>query len=347
MSSPDVQKAWLVVRQGRPERALKLDINRPVPKRLRPGEVLVRTQAAALNPVGWKLMKLLPSFLARRPHIAEHDFAGVIVDSNRTDFKDGDEVFGWVPAMLSIKTGQGALSQFIRVPADHIVSRPPNVTPIQAAGLSLAGMTAYQALFNVAKLEADQTIFISGGSTAVGAFAIQLAKAAGARVTATASGKNEGFVRDHGADSFIDYTQVDLPKYLAQHPPDPKFNVIFDAVGSVDPGLYTFSEAYLAPGGVFITTDPSPQKASISQIWMLLKTITAAITPRWLGGIKREYRVISVKNDLKDLQAFQKLVADGSVKPIVDSVFEFDDVLKAYERIMSKRATGKVVVKIA
>lgn len=239
--------------------------------------------------------------------------------------------------MLSIKTGQGALSQFIRVPADHIVSRPPNVTPIQAAGLSLAGMTAYQALFNVAKLEADQTIFISGGSTAVGAFAIQLAKAAGARVTATASGKNEGFVRDHGADSFIDYTQVDLPKYLAQHPPDPKFNVIFDAVGSVDPGLYTFSEAYLAPGGVFITTDPSPQKASISQIWMLLKTITAAITPRWLGGIKREYRcvqslssytntscckrVISVKNDLKDLQAFQKLVADGRYRWFIASFY--------------------------
>jgi NADPH:quinone reductase-like Zn-dependent oxidoreductase len=255
-------------------------------------------------------MKLLPNLLARRPQIAEHDFAGVIVDSNGTHFKNGDEVFGWIStgrlsptevdtlvldypsSVLSFKTGQGALGQFICVPADHIVSRPPNITPIQAAGVSLAGLTAYQALFHVAKLEADQTVFINGGSTAVGAFAIQLAKTAGARVTASASGKNEDFVRGLGADNFIDYTKVDLPKYLAEHPPGPKFNAVFDAVGSADPTLYTLSEAYLAPSGVFVTTNPFPQNASISQIWMFLKTIAAAVTPRWLGGTKRQYRCV-------------------------------------------------------
>lgn len=255
-------------------------------------------------------MKLLPSLFARRPHIAEHDFAGVIVDSNGTHFKNGDEVFGWIPAgrlspmematlvldhpfsVLSLKTGQGALSQFIRVPADHIVSRPLNITSTQAAGVSLTGLTAYQALFHVAKLEADQTVFINGGSTAVGAFAVQLAKAVGARVTASASGKNEDFVRSLGADNFIDYTKVDLPKYLAEHPPAPKFNIIFDAVGSADPTLYTLSEAYLAPSGVFVTTNPFPQNSSASQVWMFVKLIAAVITPHWLGGTKRQYRCV-------------------------------------------------------
>lgn len=88
-----------------------------------------------------------------------------------------------------MKTRQGALSQFVRIPADHLAIRPPNVTPVQAAGLTLAGLTAYQALHGLANIEADQTVFISGGSTAVGAFAIQLAKAAGAKVIATASGR--------------------------------------------------------------------------------------------------------------------------------------------------------------
>ncbi|KAF9452297.1 NAD(P)-binding protein [Macrolepiota fuliginosa MF-IS2] len=359
---PDVQKAWLVTRQGKPSRSLKLELNLPVPKKLKAGEVLLRVQAGALNPVGWKLMKMLPNFIARRPHIAEHDLAGVIIDSNGTQFKNGDEVFGWIPTTLTMKTGQGALGEFARVPADHLVIRPPNVTPVQAAGITLAGLTAYQALHGIAKVEADQTVFIRGGSTAVGAFAIQLAKAAGAKVIATASGKNESFVRDLGADEFIDYTKVDLSMHLTERSPSPKFNIIFDAVGSTDSSLYTSSEAYLAPNGIFVTTGPLPQNSSMLEIWKLVKSLGVLIIPRWLGGTKRTYRyfgrsfpvyggsdrsrIVGVVNKNEDLQALRALVDNGSVRPIVDSVFEFDDVPKAYERIMTTRSTGKVVVKV-
>lgn len=97
-------------------------------------------------------------------------------------------------------TRQGALTEYIRVPTDYIVLRPSNITPVQAAGITLAAMTAYQALIHVGKLESEQTILINGGSSAVGAFAIQVAKAKGAHVVATASGKNESFVRKMGAD---------------------------------------------------------------------------------------------------------------------------------------------------
>jgi NADPH:quinone reductase-like Zn-dependent oxidoreductase len=191
-----------------------------------------------------------------------------------------------------MKTGQGALAQYVRVPVDHLVLRPPNITPIQAAGITLASLTAYQAVFDIAGLEAEQSICISGGSTAVGAFAIQLAKASGAKVTAIASAKNEDFVRGLGADEFIDYTKMDVPKYLVQRAPSPKFNIIFDTVGSVDSTLYTLSEAYLAPNGTFVTTGPLPQATSVSEIWKLLKTFSAVITPRWLGGTKRSYRYV-------------------------------------------------------
>lgn len=101
---------------------------------------------------------------------------------------------------LSRATSQGALAQYVRVPADHLAIRPSNVTPVQAAGVTLAGQTAYGALLDCGKLEAGQTVLINGGSSAVGAFAIQIAKAKGAKVVATASGKNEAFVRRLGAD---------------------------------------------------------------------------------------------------------------------------------------------------
>lgn len=101
---------------------------------------------------------------------------------------------------LSMSSGQGALTQYTRLPAANIVPRSKNVTPMQAAGFSLAGLTAYQSLIGVGKLEAGQSVFINGGSTAVGAFAIQIAKAKGAHVTASASAKNEVYVRGLGAD---------------------------------------------------------------------------------------------------------------------------------------------------
>ena len=97
-------------------------------------------------------------------------------------------------------TRQGALAEYIRVPTDYFVLRPSNITPVQAAGITLAAMTSYQALIHVGKLESEQTILVNGGSSAVGAFAIQIAKAKGAHVVATASGKNEAFVRKMGAD---------------------------------------------------------------------------------------------------------------------------------------------------
>lgn len=335
-----------MITKGAPAKALALKSDWPVPKKLEAGEVLIKVQAAALNPVGWKLMSLLPNLLANRPHVAEHDFSGVVVDANGTRFANGDQVFGWIPATLQRKTRQGTLTQYLKVPAEYVLRRPSTVTPIEASGIALAALTSYQALHTIAQLEPEQTILINGGSTAVGAFAIQIAKARGAKVVATASGKNEDFVRRIGADEFIDYTQISLHQYLKENAPNPKYQVIYDAVALLDPSLYTFSEAYLAPNGVFITTGPMPHGFTISEYWYLLRTIGAICTPRWLGGVKAKYSWIRVKNNVVDMKALQSLVTNGQLRPIVDSVHEFESALEAYDRIMTSRATGKVVVKI-
>lgn len=102
---------------------------------------------------------------------------------------------------LTIKSHQGSLAQYTRLPASHVVPRPAELSPTEAAGLTLAGLTAYQALFNIAKLEQGQHLFINGGSTSVGIVAIQLAKAIGCTVTASASEKREPLLRSLGVDN--------------------------------------------------------------------------------------------------------------------------------------------------
>lgn len=130
---------------------------------------------------------------------------------------------------LSLKTRQGALQQYAKLPASHLVLRPSDITPTEASGIALAGETAWQALFNVGKLEAGQTVFINGGSSTVGAFAIQFAKAKGATVITSASSKNEAFVRGLGADEFFDYTKEPLYEYLEKNPPSTKYHLFLDA----------------------------------------------------------------------------------------------------------------------
>ncbi|KAH9919581.1 hypothetical protein B0H21DRAFT_702118 [Amylocystis lapponica] len=342
MSLPTTQKAWTVVRKGDPSTALELRPDAPVPK-LSNGEALVKIQAAALNPVcappDQKIMKHLPGFLGKRPYVAAHDLAGTVVDANGTEFNNGDDVFGLI---LPILSKHGSLAEYAVVRASSLIPRPVNVTPTQAAGLAVAGLTAYQALFDIGGLEEGQSVFINGGSSAVGSFAIQLAKARGCKVVASASAKNEAYVRALGADEFVDYTTGPLHEALVALAPAPKYHVFLEAVALIDPALFTHSEAYLAPNGKFISVGPMPTGVgSFARfVWSVI------VRPAWLGGTRRTWKLVTLDPTKEDLQQFARYIAEGKVKPLVDSVFAFEDTLKAYERIMTGRATGKVVVKV-
>ncbi|KAG8215505.1 chaperonin 10-like protein [Butyriboletus roseoflavus] len=231
---PTTQKAWIVVKQGKPRDALVFKTDCPVP-RPKPGEVLVRIRAAALNPVGWKFMGTLPTMLSKNL-IPEHDLAGVIANANGMSFSDGDEVIGYFPF--------GALAQYATLPEANVTLKPTKLTWEEAAALPLAASTATQALrlggYDPARALANtpapspdnqQSIFINGGSTSVGIYAIQLAKALSLRVTASASARNESFVRSVGADTFLDYTAQPIAEQLLANPPNPPFSMVFDAAG--------------------------------------------------------------------------------------------------------------------
>lgn len=340
-SLPSNQKVWRVIRSGNPTTALVLDTQVPVPTKIPTGEVLIKVQAAALNPVTYKLMRWFPNTIMKR--VAEHDLAGEVVDPNGSDFKVGDNVFGFIHALHSLSTRQGTLAEYTYVPVTSVVHRPSNVSPVEASGITLTSLTAYQCLFDIAKLDEGQTVFINGGSTSVGIYAIQLAKAKGCKVVASASAKNEKFVKDIGADEFIDYTAAPLHEQLSSNPPNPKFHAIIDAYGLPDASLYTSSEAYLAPGGTFVSAGPQPGGfgSTLKLAWHFY------LRPRWAGGTKRNFSIVSLKTNKTELEEIQKLVAEGKVKPVVDSVYEFEDVQKAFEKLMSSRAKGKIVVKVS
>ncbi|KZT11465.1 NAD(P)-binding protein [Laetiporus sulphureus 93-53] len=338
------QKAWRVVGKGSPSEVVRLDNVAPIPTQLSKGDVLVKVQAAALNPAGYKLMDMLPGFILKRPYVPEYDLAGVIVDTNGSEFNNGDEVFGFLTVSLSLKTRQGTLAQYTYLPASHLVRRPANVPPTRAAGVPLTAMTAYQALFEVGHLEPEQRVFINGGSTAVGSFAIQLAKAIGCKVTASASGKNEEYVRSLGADEFVDYTKAPLHSILAAEVPSPKYQVFLEAVGLLDTSLYTNSEAYLAPNGTFVSVGPQPKGFDVIGIGRLLWKVY--LQPRWLGGTRRTWKMVQVANKREDMEKIAQFLIEGKLKPVVDSVYSFEDVPKAYERCMTGQATGKIIIKV-
>ncbi|KAF5324836.1 hypothetical protein D9611_004258 [Ephemerocybe angulata] len=346
---PDTQKAWLSVRRGYPpSKSLELRNDWPVKKTLKAGEVIVKIHAAALNPVGWKNMRLYPDFIAKRPYVAEHDFSGVVVSANGSaGFKEGDEIYGWIQSAIALPTKQGALAEYLVVPAANIVKRPANISGIEAAGVSLTAMTALQAL-NFAKLEEGQTLFVNGGSTAVGAWAIQLAKVRGAKVVATCSKKNEEYVKKLGADEVIDYTSVGpLHTYLTQSPPSTKYNVIFEAVGQFDPSLFTYSRAYLQPNGTFVSVGPMPHEFNLSAIPGAFKWISALYLPAFLTGVRPKGKLVLVENKVEDMELLRKYLEEGKIKPTVDSVYQFHDALSAYEKLLSSRARGKVIVNVS
>ncbi|GLB43392.1 putative zinc-binding dehydrogenase [Lyophyllum shimeji] len=315
---------------------------------------------------GYKIMGFFPDWLRGHPVPSGMDLSGIIADSNGTEYANGDPIFGFMTRDLCKRTRQGALCQYVRLPTSHIVRRPPRVPPLQAAGLCMVSLTAYAALVELAHLEAGQersvSVFVYGGSSGVGIAAIQIAKALGARVTASASGPNEALVRGVGADEFIDYTArpVDTSLLSLYSPPPsspspsskPKFDIIFDTIGLADPALYTHSAAYLAPDGVAMELREDDCGGVYAELGGRHTKAVDASHPPLCVGIEADrvvwwlVRVVSDIYSKAKLDAIQALVAQGSLNAPLDSVFEFRDVVRAYGRQMTKRARGKVVVKV-
>lgn len=202
----------------------------PTPK-ISDNEVLIEIECAAVNPVDWKIREgLLKNRLPHEfPIIPGWDAAGKIKEIGKAvkKFKVGDEVYAYCrkPTIHS-----GTYAEYINVDADHVALKPKKLTFAQASAIPLVGLTSWQALFDVANLQAGETILIHAGAGGVGGMAIQFAKNVGAKVIATASQKNHDYVKKLGADEIIDYSKEDFVQKIKQKHPQ-GLDVVLDTVG--------------------------------------------------------------------------------------------------------------------
>ncbi|KAF8311264.1 GroES-like protein [Clavulina sp. PMI_390] len=354
---PSVQQAWRAHDRGTPRNAIKLDTI-PVPE---PGvgQALIKVEAAALNPVGYKILALIPSFMRKRPHVVEFDFSGTVVDPNGTSFQVGDKVWGTCELMK----GDGAISQYVVATEENAALVPAHLSTEQAAGLGIVWLTAQQALFEYAGVQPGQSVMVLGGSSSLGGTVIQMLKQIDCKVYASCSGKNVEFVRSLGADVVYDYTTSPIHQQVAENPPSPKFHAIIDCVGGYD--FFAHSEAYLAPKGLYVApgTAISGWHNALGDVWAAIY----ALRPTWLGGTNRTFKslicglgkqrfaaVVDIVNKGWDLWIFGSSTAAsslpvrglGSLVPVIDSVFEFTDLYSAYDKLLTGRAKGKIVVRV-
>lgn len=284
------------------------------------GEVRVRVHAAGVNPVDWKTRRGMGVAAGRAellPLVPGWDVSGVVdaAGAEVTELVPGDEVYG----MIRFPEIGGAYAELATAPATHVARKPPSLSHEEAAALPLAGLAAWQALFDAAGLREAQAVLVHAAAGGVGHLAVQLAKWKGARVTGTASGSNEGLVRELGADHFVDYTRAAFDEVVCG------MDVVLDAVGGE---TLERSYAVLRPGGMLVTLAGTPSGERAAQL-----------------GV-RALRV-RVHPSRPHLDRLRELVEDGYLRVRVDSVLPLARAREAHRRSESHRARGKIVLRVA
>lgn len=286
------------------------DVKRPEPKA---DEVLIKVLASAVNPVDWKIRDGLGAvFGLEPPLILGCEIAGTIesVGGAVENFKTGDAVY----AYLSSHTG--GYAEFAVAKENEIAQKSESLDFENAAAVPVGALTAWQSLFDLANLQSGQTVLIHAAAGGVGSVAVQLAKAKGAFVIGTASGKNEEFVKSLGADKFVDYTKTKFEDVVKN------VDVVFDTIGG-DTQKRSFQ--VLKKGGFLVTavSPPSEEKA-------------------------KEYGVqaamVNVQPNAKHLAEINQLNEKGKLKTHVEIVFPLAEVKKAHELSKGGRTRGKIVL---
>jgi NADPH:quinone reductase-like Zn-dependent oxidoreductase len=314
---------------GGPEVLRLEDAPRPVPGE---GQVLVRVQAAGVNPLDWHFMRGKPYLMRLLSGIGRPkdsrlgvDFAGTVeaVGPGTTQFAPGDEVFGG---------STGAYAEYLVVGEERtIVRRPANVPPEQAATVAIAGITALQGLRDKGRLEAGDKVLINGASGGVGTFAVQIAKAMGAEVTGVCSTRNLEMVRSIGADHVIDYTRESFIEG------DRRYDLILDMVGNHS--LLDTVDA-LEPDGVLVRVGDADSGDWIDP---LLGALGALIVSPF---ISQDIVGFIARLDRADLQILADLMAEGRLTPVIGQRYSLQEVPDAIRHSEEGHAQGKIVVAV-
>lgn len=332
-------KAFIFKKYSKKEKLQLADINEPTVKE---NEVLIQINAAGVNLLD-SLIKngdfkiFLPYKL---PLVNGHDMAGVVtkVGSNISKFKVGDEVYARVSDFHI-----GTFAEFIAVNENDLALKPQKLSMEEAASIPLVGLTAWQALIEIAKLKKGQKVFIQAGSGGVGTFAIQLAKHVGAFVATTTSSVNTELVKSLGADLIIDYKKEDFATILKD------YDVVLHS--NREKKVLETSLRILKPGGILVslTGPPTPEfarKIGVGWHLTLLIRLLSMSTRRKAKKLNVNFVFLFMRADGKQLAQITQLVNSGIIKPVIDKVFSFHQTNEAMTYIESGRAKGKVVIKI-
>jgi alcohol dehydrogenase len=307
-----------------------------------PTDLLVRVRAASVNPLDVKTrdgaLKVLLKY--RFPLVLGNDMAGEVADvgARVTRFKKGDAVY----ARLD-KDRIGAFAEFAVVSEGAAAQQPTNVTFEEAASLPLVSLTAWQALVEIGKLEANQRVLIHAGSGGVGSVAIQLAHHLGATVFTTVGQRNMALVKQLGADIAIDYRSARFEDVAKD------CDVVLDSAGG-DTLVRSFE--CVKAGGVVVSIGSTPS-AAFARSWGLNPIIVLAIramSRKATAAARRHrarYEYLFMRADGAQLTEITRLVERGAIKPLIDQVFPLAQIRDALAYSESGRATGKVVIRVA
>jgi len=308
-----MMRAVVAHEYGGPE-VLKFEaVPRPEPKE---NQALVRVIASGVNPADPLTLsgKYAREFGTRLPLIPGYDIAGIVekAGANVKKLTAGNAVYGY-------PTFGGGWAEYVTVTEDEVAAKPRSLTFTEAAAVPMGALTAWQALVDTAQLRPGQTILIHGGSGGVGSFAVQIAKARGARVIATASTANQDLLKQLGADVTIDYTKT-------------RFEEVAQGVDAVlDPvGKETLARSYgvVKKGGIVMSLVARPDPAELEK--------------RGIRGVG-----ISVHPDAEDLTEIAQLIDAGKIMPILTEVLSLNEAIAAQRRAATHHTRGKLVLRIA
>jgi NADPH:quinone reductase len=316
-------RAMVISRFGGADLFEERDVEQPEPGA---GEVLVRVVAAGTNPVDAKFRAEGASIGLEAPIVLGADVSGVVeeVGPGVTDLAAGDEVY-YTPEVFGPHSN-GAYADYHAAKADIVATKPVVLTHEEAAGVPLAGGTAYEALVRRLAVRVGETVLIHGGAGGVGSFAVQIARAAGARVLATAGPDNQEVLKELGGDVAIDYQGQDVTEVALEETGGEGVDAVFDAVG----------------GGTIVESIPATKPFG------RLATILGAqgdLTPLYQKN-QILYGVFLTRERAR-LEELGALIERGQVHPLIDEVLPLKEVDRAHERLDSGHGRGKVVLRVA
>jgi NADPH:quinone reductase-like Zn-dependent oxidoreductase len=321
-------KAIVRDRYGPPEVLGLQEVEQP---ELADDGVLVRVRATSVNRVDWYdvtgrpwIARPMTGLRGPKSRLTGRDFAGTVeaVGKDVTDLQPGDDVFGG-------KGGGGSFAEYVCVVASGAARKPANLTFEQAAAVPVAALTALQGLRDHGRLQPGQEVLVNGASGGVGTFAVQIAKALGAEVTAVCSTRNVEQARSLGAAHVIDYTEQDFTRI------DRRYDVILDVAGSKS---WSQCRRVLNPHATLVLVGAEGNRLT-GPLAHIAKVRLAALR----GSQKAVFFVANFNGP--DLAALRELLESGKVKPVVEKRYELGEVADALRYMGEGHAQGKIVMK--